>query len=257
MLFPPAALLLDFGGVLVESPRPQPAAPPALVQRLHALTGHAVPVDTIVRDITDGARRYSRWRDDTSREQGPLEPTHDQVWDEFITPGWPEAAREAVRAQAVSLSHTWAWRDNWTVRDGIADALRAAAAGGVPMVVVSNAISGAAHRDFLARVGLGALFAAELYSDEVGVRKPNPELARRAAHAAGVPIGTCWFVGDMVDRDIACARRAGAGAAILMRSSRTTRAVPTSGVEPDVVIDDGYGLLDLLRQAGQPSHPQR
>jgi hypothetical protein len=51
MLFPPAALLLDFGGVLVESPQPQPAAPLALVQRLHELTGHAVPVDTIVRDI--------------------------------------------------------------------------------------------------------------------------------------------------------------------------------------------------------------
>jgi FMN phosphatase YigB (HAD superfamily) len=252
MLFPPAALLLDFGGVLVESPQPQPAAPPALVQRLHELTGHAVPVDMIVRDITDGARRYSRWRDDTSQEQGPAEVTHDRVWDDFITIGWPEAAQKAVRAEAVALSYAWAWGDDWTVRDGIAEALRTAEAGGIPMVVVSNAISGAAHRDFLASAGLGALFAAELYSDEVGVRKPNPELAWRAADAAGAPIGKCWFVGDMVDRDIACARRAGAGAAILMRSSRTDRAEPTSRVEPDVVIDDGYGLLVLLHQARLP-----
>ncbi|GIJ12265.1 hypothetical protein Van01_54790 [Micromonospora andamanensis] len=250
MLFPPAALLLDFGGVLVESPRHQRPLPPDLVQRLHTLTGHAVPVDTIVRDITDGARRYSRWRDDTSRERGPREASHGQVWDEFITVGWPEAARAAVRAEAVSLSYAWAWGDNWTVRDGITEALQAAAAGGIPMVVVSNAISGAAHRDFLASVGLGALFDAELYSDEIGVRKPNPELAWRAADTIGVPIGKCWFVGDMIDRDIACARHAGAGAAILMRSSRTARAVPTSGFEPDVVVDDGYGLRDLLRQAG-------
>ena len=179
-----------------------------------------------------------------------MEVTHDRVWNEFITPGWPDTAREAVRAEAVSLSYLWAWGDNWTVRDGIAEALRSAAAGGVPMVVVSNAISGAAHRDYLASVGLGTLFAAELYSDEEGVRKPNPELAWRAAEAIGVPMRKCWFVGDMVDRDIACARQAGAGAAILMRSSRTARAVPTAGVEPDVVIDDGYGLLDLLRRAG-------
>ncbi|MFG1918118.1 HAD-IA family hydrolase [Micromonospora sp. NPDC048898] len=250
MLFPPAALLLDFGGVLVESPRPQPAAPPALVQRLHALTGQTVPIDTIVRDITDGSRRYSRWRDDTSREQGPVEVAHERVWEDFITPSWPDAAREAVRREALSLSYAWAWGDEWTVRDGIAEALRTAAAGGIPMVVVSNAISGAAHRDFLASAGLGPLFAAEVYSDEAGIRKPNPELAWRAADAIGVSIGKCWFVGDMVDRDIACARRAGAGAAILMRSSRTARAQPTSEAEPDVIIDDGFGLLDLLHQAG-------
>lgn len=75
-------------------------------------------------------------------------------------------------------------------------------------------------------------------------------MAWRVADAVGVSIGKCWFVGDMIDRDIACARRAGAGAAILMRPSRTARAQPTSGVEPDVIIDDGYGLLDLLHQAG-------
>jgi FMN phosphatase YigB (HAD superfamily) len=252
MLLSPAALLLDLGGVLVESSRPRPAAPPALVRRVHTLTGHAVPVEVIVRDLTEGARRFSRWRDDTSQEQGPVEVTHDRVWDDFVTRGWPEAARTAVRREATSLSYAWAWGDDWAVRDGIAEALRTAATSGIPMVVVSNAISGAAHRDFLASAGLGVLFAAELYSDEAGVRKPNPELAWRAADAVGVPIGQCWFVGDMVDRDIACARRAGVGAAILMRSSRTSRAKPTPGVAPDVAIDDGYGLLDLLRRAGLP-----
>ncbi|MFI6762290.1 hypothetical protein ACIBF5_24465 [Micromonospora sp. NPDC050417] len=115
MLFPPAALLLDFGGVLVELPRPQPAAPPALVQRIHALTGQTVPIDTIVRGIADGSRRYSRWRDDTSRDQGPLEVTHERVWEDVVTPGWPDAAREAVRREAVSLSYAWAWGDEWTV----------------------------------------------------------------------------------------------------------------------------------------------
>ena len=252
MLFPPAALLLDFGGVLVESPHPQPPAPPALVQRLHTLTRHTVTVDTIVTDITDGAARYSRWRDETSHEQHPLEETHDRVWDDFVTRGWPQPARAAVRREAASLNYTWAWADDWTVRDGIAEALHTATTAGIPMAVVSNAISGAAHRDFLASAGLGALFTAELYSDEAGIRKPNPDLARRAADAIDVPIAKCWFVGDMIDRDIACARRAGAGAAILMRSSRTARTRPTPDLEPDAVIDDGYGLLDLLYRSGLP-----
>jgi len=105
MLFPPAALLLDFGGVLVESPRPRPPAPPALVQRLRTLAGHTVAVDTIVRDVTEGAARYARWRDGTSNEQNRLEVTHDRVWDDFVTGGWPEPAREAVRREAASLNY--------------------------------------------------------------------------------------------------------------------------------------------------------
>ena len=57
----------------------------------------------------------------------------------------------------------------------------------------------------------------------------------------------CWFVGDSRIRDIACARHAGAGAAVLMRSARTSREEEQHGPVPDATVDDGYRLQELLR----------
>ncbi|MEO3744795.1 HAD-IA family hydrolase [Plantactinospora sp. B5E13] len=250
MLRPPRALLLDFGGVLVDGPPRPPgarrSAPPDLVRRLHLLVGPAVPEDRIGQDLLDGARRYAEWRHAASAEPRPVELGHEQVWGEFVTVDWPEPAREAVRRAATPLSYAWSWRDDWEVRPGIPEALRAATDAGLPLAVVSNALCGAAHRDFLTAAGLGDLFVVQLYSDELGLRKPNPELAWRAAREVDVPVEQCWFVGDMPDRDIRCARRAGAGAAVLMRSARTGRARPLSDCAPDRVVEDGHGLLDLL-----------
>ncbi|MGW4498501.1 HAD family hydrolase [Micromonospora sp. NPDC004336] len=253
MLRTPRALLLDFGGVLADAP-PRPPAPPGLVRRLAALVDGAVPDEQIARDLGEGARAYARWRDDVGRTGDPVELPHGQVWAGFVTRTWPPAARAAVDREATPLAYAWTWRESWAVRPGIPEALRHAAGTGLPMAVVSNTLCGAAHRDFLSAAGLSGLFAAEFYSDEAGPRKPNPQLALLAAEAVGVPVGDCWFVGDSVHRDVACARRAGTGAAILMRSPRTDREAPLPGVEPDARIEDGHGLLALLRQlAGGPA----
>ncbi|WP_432901868.1 HAD-IA family hydrolase [Micromonospora matsumotoense] len=248
MLRSPHALLLDFGGVLADAP-PQPPAPPQLVRRLSHLVGGAVPERQLAADLAEGARSYSAWRDGAGREAEPVELPHSRVWAEFVTRSWPRAARDAVDREATPLAYAWARRADWAVRPGIPDALRAATEAGLPLAVVSNTLCGAAHRDFLAGAGLAGLFAAQFYSDEAGPRKPNPRLALLAAEAVGVPIDRCWFVGDTLGRDVECARRAGAGAAILMRSPRTDREPPHPAVTPDARVDDGHGLLALLRQA--------
>ncbi|TDC79506.1 HAD family hydrolase [Micromonospora sp. KC606] len=248
MLRPPRALLLDFGGVLADAPS-QPPAPPDLIRQLSEVVAGAVPIERIAADLEAGDRAYARWRDTEGRSAEPVELSHAQVWAEFVTRTWPRTAREAVEREATPLAYAWNWREHWAVRPGIAEALHATAEAGLPMAVVSNALCGAAHRDFLAAAGLSGLFAAEFYSDEVGLRKPNPRLALLAADAIGVPIGQCWFVGDSLHRDIACARRAGAQAAILMRSPRTDREPVRAEAEPDARIEDGHGLLALLRQS--------
>ncbi|MET8149861.1 HAD family hydrolase [Actinoplanes sp. NPDC049668] len=248
MLPGPRALLLDFGGVLADSPRRHPA-PPGLVRRLGDLTGGAPAPDEIERSLVAGATAYAAWRD----EDHPEELTHAEAWGRFLTAGWPAAAREAVRRRATPLSYEWARSPEWALRPGIPEALGAARAAGLPMAVVSNTLCGAAHRDFLAGAGVGGLFAAQVYSDEAGVRKPNPEMIRRAAHELRVPAEQCWFVGDSRRRDIACARRAGVTAAILMRSPRTDREGAAGRPEPDAVVEDGFGLRDLLGAAAAPS----
>jgi HAD superfamily hydrolase (TIGR01662 family) len=235
----PDALLLDFGGVLADAP-PQRSAPPGLVLRIFNLTKGALSPGEIQRAITSGAAAYAAWRDeDWPDELGPGE-----VFERFILPGWPPAAQVPVRGAARKLAYEWAWRDNWSLRPGVPEALHTAVDAGIPLAVVSNALSGAAHRDFLDKTGIGSLFVAQIYSDEVGVRKPNPQMIWHATDALGVSPGKCWFVGDTPRRDIECCRRAGIGRAILMPSPRT-RTEP-DGPSPDALVEDGFGLRKLL-----------
>ena len=237
----PAALLLDFGGVLADAP-PQRAAPPDLVLRIYNLTKGRLPPGEIQRSLTEGARAWARWRD----EDWPDELTQAEVWERFVLTGWPPAARVPVRGAVKRLSYDWAWRDNWQLRPGIREALSCAHDAGIPMAVVSNTLCGAAHRDFLDKSGVGALFAAQIYSDEAGVRKPNPQMIWNATDELNVPPGRCWFVGDTPRRDILCARRADVEMAVLMRSPRTDSEPPGDWPEPDATVGDGFELRDLL-----------
>jgi FMN phosphatase YigB (HAD superfamily) len=234
----PAALLLDFGGVLADAP-PQRTAPPELVLRLYNLTRHALTPGDIQRALTAGGEAWARWRD----ENNPDELSQAEVWERFVIADWPPTAQVYVRTSIAKLSYDWARRHGWALRPGIPELLAAAGAAGVPMAVVSNTLSGAAHRDFLASAGVAKLFAAQIYSDEVGVRKPNPQMIWHATTALGVAAGDCWFVGDSPARDMVCARRAEVAAAILMRSPRTDRE---TGPEPDFRVEDGHGVRDLL-----------
>ena len=244
MLPPPAALLLDFGGVLADAP-PQRAAPPGLVLRLYNLTRGALTPGEIQRSLTEGHRAYARWRD----EDGPDEMPQAEVWERFVLPGWPRTAQVAVRGQVAKLSYEWAWRHGWALRPGVPEMLACARDAGLPLAVVSNALSGAAHRDFLAKAGVGGLFAVQIYSDEAGVRKPNPQMIWAATAELGVPAAACWFVGDSRRRDVQCARRAEVAAAVLMRSPRTDREDPAGWPEPDAEVRDGFGVRDLLTAA--------
>jgi FMN phosphatase YigB (HAD superfamily) len=238
----PAALLLDFGGVLADAPHQERSAPPELVLRIYNLTRGALPPGEIQRSLTRGAEAWARWRD----EDWPDELSQAEVWERFILPGWPPAAQVPVRGAVRRLSYDWAWRHNWAVRPGIFEALDEARDREIPMAVVSNTLSGAAHRDFLAQVGAGTYFKAQIYSDEAGVRKPNPQMIWNATDELGVPPQGCWFVGDTPRRDIACARRADVARAILMRSPRTDREPDLPDLKPDDEITNGFDLRDLL-----------
>lgn len=234
----PSAVLLDFGGVLADAPFR--ADPPELVLRLYNLIDGALTPGRIQRSLIDGAAAYARWRD----EDWPDELPHLEVWDRFVIADWPRLAQARVRGSVTRLSYDWAWRDGWALRPGIPEFLTAATGRGIPLGVVSNTLCGAAHRDYLAKAGVGHLFAVQIYSDEAGVRKPNPQMIWNATDALGIPASECWFVGDSRRRDIACARRADIGTAILMPSGRLDESGDQP--DPDVQVADGFGLENLL-----------
>lgn len=187
MLPVPRALLLDFGGVIADGPEP-PSWLAEVAAAVHEVLTAAgvppVPTAALAAAFTD------RWVSQLTTGD------HAALWGE-VAGGWPAPSRAALLAHAVVLSRRYMEARHaatWRLRPGMAELLAEAYARGVPAVVVSNTLHAEPHRRFLDRAGLGGRFAAQLYSDEQRVRKPDPEIARRAVAAvrADPASETCW-----------------------------------------------------------------
>ena len=112
---------------------------------------------------------------------------------------------------------------------------------GLRLGLVSNAFDPPAllHRD-LAELGIAERLDVALFSSEVGRRKPDPEIFRRALDALAVDASEALFVGDTLASDIAGA------AALGMRTCQALwfRADDDPGApEPDF---QAFTQLDVL-----------
>jgi FMN phosphatase YigB (HAD superfamily) len=246
----PKALLLDFGGVIVETAK-RPSWAVELAAEVHGLLVRAgfdeFTAEDVESDIRAGARADSYWKDSTSRQFAPEEMTHRGFWADFVAGDWPEHARTLVTVEATPLCKRMGeLRSDRKIRPEMETLLAACWARGVTPAVVSNALCGAVHREFLTASGLGHLVAAQVYSDEVGVRKPNPEMIWLACRALGVDPADAWYVGDNHDRDVVCGARAQAGATILMVSGSTEKIPYRVRQRPHATVEDPRGLLNLL-----------
>ena len=254
-LVAPRALLLDFGGVVVTGTR-RPgwdAEFAAEIRTRFALAGFDAPdEERIRRDVGYGRDAEKRWKNAMSRPREPKELTHRQFWADFVAADWPAPALALVTAEATELCRRMAeLARELTFRPGLADLLDVADAHRVPVGIVSNALCGAVHRDHLRANGMGARFAVQVYSDEIGIRKPHPGMIEAAAAALDVPVAATWYVGDNIDRDVLCARRAGAGAAILVEDEGTHNPPFQPYVEADALLPDLDALRALLLKALQ------
>jgi haloacid dehalogenase superfamily, subfamily IA, variant 1 with third motif having Dx(3-4)D or Dx(3-4)E len=253
----PRALLLDFGGVLVDEPVQRGRSVPmtsvvrvtSVVRERLAAAGAPVP-DTLDADLAAGLTAYGHYCEAMVRPSEPVEPSHHELWTQYVAADWPAAARTVVAEQASQLCYQLVQLDDdLPLRPGTAELLADAAARGIPLAIVSNTVCGARHRDYLASVGIGTRFAVQLYSDEAGIRKPHPELVRRAAKVVEVPVEECWYVGDTWSRDVRCGRRAGVGTTVLMHSSRTGTETAPAGLRADIEVADPVELHATLTAA--------
>lgn len=248
----PRALLLDFGGVIVETTRVpgwEAALAAEVGARLAGVAGAPTPAQ-VARDIGFGARADSRWKDAMSRPFSPRELTHAEFWGDFVAADWPPAARAAVLADAAELCRRMGHlRSERRLRGGMEALLDAADAAGIPVGIVSNALSGQVHHDWLAEHGLAGRFAVKIHSDEARVRKPNPEMILLATRALGLAPAEAWYVGDNFDRDVLCGRRAGVGGIVLMEAGGTWDLPYELDLRPDAIVPDPTGLLALLEAA--------
>ncbi|WP_196444282.1 hypothetical protein [Planomonospora sp. ID67723] len=155
----PEALLLDFGGVIAEgTKRPQWVAELAaeVHESLVRAGSRGLTAEEIEVDIRAAADADRAWKDAMSRPYAPREMTHRRFWAGFVAADWPPAARALVTAHASALCKRMGQlRRTHRLRPGITGLLAAAWEHDTPPAVVSNALCGAVHRDFIAAAGLG------------------------------------------------------------------------------------------------------
>lgn len=249
----PKALLLDFGGVIVASSTPagwQESVADAII----GLAGSAAlpPRERIVADVTAGAKAAGQWRNAMSRPLRPAELDQETFVMDFIAADWTTSQRTAIHPHVAAISYRVSTaKEKRELRPGIRELLRFCREHGIPVAIVSNALSGQVHRDFLAEHDLSDAFVAEIYSDEVGVRKPNPDLLLMGCEAVGIPAADCWYVGDHLDRDVLCGTRAGIGRNVLMPSPHAAAHPEVFGIAADIVTGDPAGLLEIMEEVAR------
>jgi N-acetyl-D-muramate 6-phosphate phosphatase len=251
----PDAVLLDFGGVLVDviaraGGLAEVAAEVTLLlkrERANSLDGARIE-----RDLRAGWEAYDKWKSAEGRRAHPREVSHREYWEELVGADWPAKARGLVASRATELCERLdvATKDRPAKADSI-EMLRGLTERGIRVGIVSNALCGAGSRALVRAHGFEPYLRAQVYSDEAGVRKPNPEIFQRAASTLGVELGHCWYVGDTIDRDVLGGRRAGVAKVILMPSNHTGRGIDAVA-EPDAVIKRPAELLGLLPEPVTP-----
>ena len=132
------------------------------------------------------------------------------------------------------------------VDDGARAALERLRGQGIALAVLSNTMRtpGTALRKLLERYGLLASFAHATFSDEVGVRKPDPEIFALTLRALGVAPAAAVHVGDDAILDVLGGRNAG-----LRTIQVTSASLKALGAQrPDAAIPSLAALPDAIAQ---------
>lgn len=244
----PAAVLFDFGGVLVDATeRPRGRADVAEeVDALLRREGASLDKGRVERDVRAGWLAYRHWKLAEGRRAHPRETSHREFWEELVAADWPPRSRDVVARHADELAERIdvATKDRPPKADAL-ETLRALTSAGIPCAIVSNALSGQGSRKLVNEYGFEPHLPVQVYSDEAGVRKPNPEIFALAARELGVTLERCWYIGDQIDRDVLGARRAGVGRVLLLPSGSTGTG-NDAVAEPDSVISRPSEILALM-----------
>jgi FMN phosphatase YigB (HAD superfamily) len=102
----------------------------------------------------------------------------------------------------------------------------------------------------LERLDIADLFDAMTYSDEIGIRKPDPKIFQATLEKLGSTPDKTVHVGDELSADVLGAKNAGLSTVWLNRNKEHIKeGVP----KPEYEIDDLKGLLGILDKMQSPS----
>jgi len=201
------------------------------IRTILARTGVTVSQADLDRAYIDSGRRLARiWQ---RRRDVPVSAHVTAVLD-ALDPELPDRLPSGIVAELWDAYTSPALRVPPEVDAGAGAALEALRARGLVLGLVSNTMRtpGTVLRRIFDRVGLLAPFRVLTFSDECGIRKPDPEIFLLTLRRLGVSPEEAIHVGDDPVLDVEGARDAGMGGVIQV--SADGRA--TGPVSPDAVI---------------------
>jgi HAD superfamily hydrolase (TIGR01509 family) len=231
----PKAVLLDYGGTLVEELGYDARVGAELMLSRATVRPPRATLDAVLQRANRVTREVA-----SRRTQFHIE-----------TP-WPALTRLIYDQLGVEFDEPMSaleldfWKATVTSRPmpGAVAALDRLHADGIPMAVLSNSSFGpeVIHYE-LDRHGLAKHLAFVMVSAEYAVRKPTRLLFETAASRIGVSEGDIWFIGDSLEMDVAGARAAGMTSVWLK-----PRGVDTAG-DADLVVEDWAAIVEALAAA--------
>jgi putative hydrolase of the HAD superfamily len=98
----------------------------------------------------------------------------------------------------------------------------------------------------LRHTGLDRYVAGWVISEQLGVKKPDPLIFRRAAEQVGSPLNGGWMIGDSATADIAGARNVALRSVWLHRG----RVWTEPDYKPDLFADNCPAAIDAVITTG-------
>lgn len=177
-----------------------------------------------------------------SRDRDPLIAEQVQLVLDIASPGVCAGLDPALLAEAVTGYSDPVLHFPPDLHPGAGEAVRALAERGVALGIVSNTgrTPGIILRQILERYDLLRHFSVISYSDEVGYRKPDPEIFRRTLAGLGAEARHAAHVGDNPIADVTGAQGAG------MRGVHLAAGGRPPATHADVVVTDLRHLVGRL-----------
>ncbi len=203
------AILFDMGGTLRSTNRPLPQVDHEKIREMILLLGVDYQEVGFIKLLQARARAYKSWAEKTLLELNEID-----LWRQWMLPELPP---DRVSRLAFQLNELW--RDA-TVRHTVFPETQATVQTlfrrGYRLGLVSNTTSSVELPRFLGELGIAGCFDVVILSCVVGIRKPDPKILLMAAAQIGVIPERCGYIGDQPRRDVAAARNAGFGLAVIL-----------------------------------------
>ena len=164
----------------------------------------------------------SRFEDAVRAAAPVLDAAQGDIYDPAIFHQYTASIIEAmggtgpgVQPCAVEVYEEWALHHHFEMYDDVPDVLRAIAARGIKIGLISNS-----HRpltSFQSHFELDGLVSATVSSSEHGYLKPHPSIFKAALQLIGVEASDAVMVGDSLGQDVAGALSVGMRAVLVRR----------------------------------------